>query len=109
MKRYYSLTKLVIVFITSILIWDDNGAAEELVSFAAVFRDVTQRSLRDIPKDGCEGDYWGTRSLWVSLFYAKIDYQEAITDMRTKDDINVPLNNIDFAHNRWGLENKKKM
>ena len=29
--------------------------------------------------------------------------------MRTKDDINVLLNNIDFAHNRWGLENKKKM
>ena len=33
----------------------------KLVSFAAVFRDVTQRSpggaLRDIPKDGCEGDY----------------------------------------------------
>ena len=39
-----------------------------LVSFAAVFRDVTQRSpergaLRDIPKDGCEGDY-----PYVSLF-----------------------------------------
>ena len=34
--------------------------APTLVSFAAVFRDVTQRSqgeLRDIPKDGCEGDY----------------------------------------------------
>ena len=36
-----------------------------LVSFAAVFRDVTQRSsgrvfsepLRDIPKERCEGDY----------------------------------------------------
>ena len=31
----------------------------DLVSLAAVFRDVTQRSpgeaLRDIPKDGCEG------------------------------------------------------
>ena len=31
-----------------------------VVSFAAVFRVVTQRSpggaLRDIPKDGCEGD-----------------------------------------------------
>ena len=31
------------------------------VSFAAVFRDVTQRylegALRDIPKDGSEGDY----------------------------------------------------
>ena len=26
-----------------------------LVSFVAIFRDVTQRS-RDIPKDGCEGD-----------------------------------------------------
>ena len=29
-----------------------------------------------------------------------IDYQEAITDMRTKDGLNVLLNNIDFAHNR---------
>ena len=28
-----------------------------LVSFAAVFWDVTQRALRDIPKNGCEGDY----------------------------------------------------
>ena len=37
-------------------------SSHSLVSFAAVFRDVTQRSsfggaLRDIPKDGCEGDY----------------------------------------------------
>ena len=34
-----------------------------VVSFAAVLRDVTQCSpggaLRDIPKDGCEGDYSG--------------------------------------------------
>ena len=29
--------------------------------------------------------------------------------MSTKDGINVLLNNIDFAHNRWDLENKKKM
>jgi len=34
-------------------------AALMIVSFAAVFRDVTQRSpeRRDIPKDGCEGEY----------------------------------------------------
>ena len=42
-------------------------ATKFVASFAVVFRDVTQRSperkisfggaLRDIPKDGCEGDY----------------------------------------------------
>ena len=46
-----------------------------VVSFAAVFWDVTQRSpqssrffggaLRDIPKNGCEGDYH------VGRFYVK--------------------------------------
>lgn len=53
-----------------------------LVSFAAIFHDVTQPSpipfegaLRDIPKDGCEGDYLSTGlipldslPLLVSLF-----------------------------------------
>ena len=29
----------------------------KLVSFAAVFRLVTQGALRDEPKNGCEGDY----------------------------------------------------
>ena len=29
--------------------------------------------------------------------------------MRTKDGINVLLNNIDFANDRSGLENKKRM
>ena len=43
------------------------NSERHIVSFAAVFRDVTQRypdgkvpfggALRDIPKDGCEGDY----------------------------------------------------
>ena len=36
------------------------GARGYIVSFAAVFWDVTQRfpqrALRDIPKNGCEGD-----------------------------------------------------
>ena len=43
-------------------------AAKWLVSFAAVFRDVTKRSpervaLRDLPKDGCEGDYEMARGI----------------------------------------------
>ena len=40
----------------------DTIPGRPVVSFAGVFRDVTQRSpekgmLRDILKDGCEGDY----------------------------------------------------
>ena len=44
--------------------WTAVSVVLGLISFAAVFRDVTQRSpvpfggaLRDTPKDGCEGDY----------------------------------------------------
>ena len=45
------------------------SAAHSVVSFAAVFWDVTQRSwggaLRDIPKNGCEGDYPFRRTVGV--------------------------------------------
>lgn len=63
------------------IIDSSKHAQGQVVSFASVFRDVTQRSpqraLRDISKNGCEGDertswycsYAGTTSLsWETLF-----------------------------------------
>ena len=53
---------MILTMILHLKIWRTSSLG--YVSFAAVFRDVTQRSalpfggaLRDIPKDGCEGDH----------------------------------------------------
>ena len=48
------LARLIVIILDwKLVIFEDN-----IVSFAAAFWDVTQRSpLRDIPKKGCEGDY----------------------------------------------------
>ena len=59
----------------------------KLVTFEAVFQDVTQRSpfekaLRDIPKDGCEGDWGQTCSRSGSLL--TVDIQLVINFFDTK-------------------------
>ena len=62
--RYSSTRSCLILFFVWIVC--------EFVSFAAVFRGVTQRSpkggaLRDIPKDGCEGDYLPVKAELIAM------------------------------------------
>lgn len=56
--------------------------ADTIVSFAAVFRDVKQRSperaLRDIPKDVCEGDYRYHYVVDKSLFNPQGSYHDKL-------------------------------
>ena len=52
-----------------------TSSAKGLVSLAAVFSIVTQRSLRDDTKNGCEGDY---KRLENGTFASRLDHESAV-------------------------------